>query len=52
MHDLLLEHQDALRVPDLVRYAEELGLDVERFTDDLRSTPAQPGSPRTSTAPI
>ena len=36
MHDLLLDHQDALRIPDLLRYAEELGLDVERFTDDLR----------------
>ena len=37
MHDLLLENQDALRPPDLARYAEELGLDVERFTNDLRS---------------
>ena len=36
MHDLLLRHQDALRPPDLLRYAEELGLDVERFRDDLR----------------
>jgi protein-disulfide isomerase len=36
MHDLLFEHQDALRFPDLVRYAEELGLDSERFADDLR----------------
>jgi protein-disulfide isomerase len=36
MHDLLLGHQDALRPKDLVRYAEELGLDVERFVDDLR----------------
>jgi protein-disulfide isomerase len=36
MHDLLIEHQDALRMPDLVRYAAELGLDVERFRDDLR----------------
>jgi Na+/H+ antiporter NhaA len=37
MHDLLLDHQDALRTPDLVRYAQELGLDVEQFTDELRS---------------
>jgi Na+/H+ antiporter NhaA len=37
LHDLLLEHQDALRPPDLVRYAEELGLDVERFKKDLES---------------
>jgi Na+/H+ antiporter NhaA len=36
MHDLLLGHQDALRPQDLVRYAEELGLDVDRFADDLR----------------
>jgi protein-disulfide isomerase len=36
MHDLLLAHQDALRPPDLVRYAEELGLDVERFVEALR----------------
>ncbi len=36
MHDLLLSHQDALSIKDLARYAEELGLDVERFLDDLR----------------
>ena len=36
MHDLLLAHQDALRPDDLIAYAEQLGLDVERFTDDLR----------------
>ena len=36
MHDLLLDHQDALRPNDLIGYAEQLGLDVERFTDDLR----------------
>jgi Na+/H+ antiporter NhaA len=36
MHDVLLRHQDALRPPDLGRYAEELGLDVERFNDELR----------------
>jgi protein-disulfide isomerase len=36
MHDLLLAHQDALEVPDLVGYAEQLGLDVERFSEDLR----------------
>src|SRR5436305_3264547 len=35
LHDLLFEHQDALRAPDLIGYAEELGLDVERFGDDL-----------------
>jgi len=37
MYDLLLEHQDALRTGDLVRYAEQLGLDVERFTQALRA---------------
>jgi protein-disulfide isomerase len=37
MHDLLLEHQDALRPRDLIRYAEELGLDPERFEEDLRA---------------
>ncbi len=36
MHDLLLERQAALRVPDLIGYARDLGLDVERFSDDLR----------------
>ncbi|TYB46251.1 Na+/H+ antiporter NhaA [Actinomadura chibensis] len=35
MHDLLLDRQDALQPRDLVRYAEELGLDVERFRRDL-----------------
>jgi Na+/H+ antiporter NhaA len=36
LHDLLLDHQDALSADDLIGYARELGLDVERFTDDLR----------------
>ncbi len=35
MHDLLLQHQDALTVRDLVHYAEELGLDLDRFRADL-----------------
>jgi Na+/H+ antiporter NhaA len=35
MHDLLLAHQDALRPEDLIGYARQLGLDVERFTRDL-----------------
>ncbi len=42
MHDLLLERQDALKPADLVRYAEELGLDVERFTDELRRHEHEP----------
>src|SRR5207302_8116037 len=37
MHDLLLDHQDALSYPALVGYAELLGLDVERFDEDLRT---------------
>src|SRR5215207_1870021 len=37
MYELLLAHQDALRPDDLIGYAEQLGLDVERFTDDLRT---------------
>jgi Na+/H+ antiporter NhaA len=36
MHDIMLDHQDALRPKDLLRYAEQLGLDVETFGDDLR----------------
>ncbi|MEZ0075418.1 Na+/H+ antiporter NhaA [Planotetraspora sp. GP83] len=35
MHDLLLDHQGDLLLPDLVGYAESLGLDVERFRRDL-----------------
>jgi Na+/H+ antiporter NhaA len=35
MHDLLLDHQDQLRITDLLGYAEQLGLDGERFHDDL-----------------
>ena len=37
MHDLLLDRQDALAYRDLLDYARELGLDVERFEDDLRT---------------
>ena len=36
MHDLLLDHQDALEPSDLMEYAERLGLDIERFSNDLR----------------
>ena len=35
MHDLLFTHQVELRPGDLVGYAEELGLDVERFRGEL-----------------
>lgn len=37
MHDLLLEHQDKLDITDLIEYASDLGLDQERFHDDLIS---------------
>jgi Na+/H+ antiporter NhaA len=36
MHDLLLEHQGELEPRHLVGYATELGLDVDRFREDLR----------------
>ena len=36
MYDQLLEHQDALEDDVLVRYAEELGLDLEQFSEYLR----------------
>jgi Na+/H+ antiporter NhaA len=36
MHDLLLDHQGELRPRDLHAYAEQLGLDLERYHDDLQ----------------
>jgi protein-disulfide isomerase len=36
MHEKLFAHQDALTRRDLTRYASELGLDTDRFSDDLR----------------
>jgi Na+/H+ antiporter NhaA len=36
MHDELLSHQDALRPRDLLAIAERIGLDVDRFREDLR----------------
>ncbi|MFQ6147105.1 Na+/H+ antiporter NhaA [Streptomyces seoulensis] len=36
MHDLLLRHQGALRRADLRRYATDIGLELERFTRDMR----------------
>ena len=35
MHDKLLDNQDKLRAPDLTRYAEQLGLDVDQFWDEI-----------------
>ena len=40
MYDKLLTHQEALRVRDLIRYAQELGLDVERFREHVRKRKA------------
>jgi protein-disulfide isomerase len=37
MHDQLLAQQEALRLPDLLRYAAGLGLDVDRVREDLRN---------------
>jgi Na+/H+ antiporter NhaA len=42
MHDLLLQNQDALRPNDLIRYANRLGLDVERFAHALRQHTTAP----------
>jgi Na+/H+ antiporter NhaA len=36
MHDLLLDHQDALRTSDLIDYAAQLGLDTDQFTRFLQ----------------
>jgi Na+/H+ antiporter NhaA/predicted DsbA family dithiol-disulfide isomerase len=38
MSDMLLSHQEALGVRDLVRYAEELELDVDQFRNFLRKS--------------
>jgi Na+/H+ antiporter NhaA len=43
MHDLLLTRQNALTTDDLLRYSEELDLDVERFTEHLQR---REGAPR------
>ena len=37
MHDALFAHQRALEDDDLIGYARELGLDADRFAEDLRS---------------
>jgi protein-disulfide isomerase len=37
MHDLLLDHQGALRMVDLVGYAGQLGLDVAAFDAHVRA---------------
>ena len=35
MHEKLFAHQDALTRRDLTRYASEVGVDTDRFSDDL-----------------
>jgi Na+/H+ antiporter NhaA len=37
MYDTLLSHQDELGPRDLARHASELGLDVDRFREELRT---------------
>ncbi|MCW2572893.1 MAG: putative sodium/proton antiporter [Frankiales bacterium] len=37
LHRLMLDHQGELRPKDLLRYAESLGLDTDRFMEDLRT---------------
>ncbi|MCX5008205.1 Na+/H+ antiporter NhaA [Streptomyces sp. NBC_00638] len=37
MHDLLMAHQGDLGPKDLLRYAARIGLDNDRFRDDLRT---------------
>jgi Na+/H+ antiporter NhaA len=36
MYDRLLSHQDDLEPRDITRYARELGLDMDRFLDEMR----------------
>jgi predicted DsbA family dithiol-disulfide isomerase len=38
----MLANQESLTMRDLVQYAEELGLDVERFWEDLRARAHEP----------
>jgi Na+/H+ antiporter NhaA len=42
MHDLLLDHQGALNIRDLIGYARSIGLDLDKFSQDLRSHAGQP----------
>lgn len=37
MHDLMIGHQSDIEIRDLRRYAKEIGLDLDRFWEDLRS---------------
>ena len=51
MHDLLLAHQGDLSPRALRGYAEQLGLDLERFREETQSHAHAPASPTTSTQP-
>ncbi len=42
MHDLLFEHQGDLRPRDVRDYAEQLGLDLQRFDEELHSRAYKP----------
>jgi Na+/H+ antiporter NhaA len=37
MHDLMIDHQNEIEMRDLRDYAEQIGLDLDRFWEDLRS---------------
>ena len=37
MHDMLMDHQGALTFRDVVGYAASIGLDTDKFSDDLRN---------------
>jgi len=37
MHDVLYAHQDALGFDDLLGYARDLGLDADRFSEEMQS---------------
>jgi Na+/H+ antiporter NhaA len=37
MHDLMIDHQHDIELSDLRGYAKQIGLDLDRFWDDLRS---------------
>jgi Na+/H+ antiporter NhaA len=37
MHDMLMDHQGALEVRDVLQYAADIGLDTDKFRDDLRN---------------
>jgi protein-disulfide isomerase len=42
MHDTLYENQEALEDPDLIRYAQALGLDAERVERELAADVYEP----------